>query len=175
MTYFDELCRAMDMLAQHPRSIFLGQAVACAGTGMTASFKNVPRDKLLELPVFENCQMGMSIGLSLAGDLPISVYPRQNFLLCAMDQLANHLDKIPLYSAWRPKVIIRTAVCSPVPLDPGPQHLGEHSDAFRLMLKTVEVVQLKDAAEIVPAYRAAMEREGSTILTEYPELYNAGG
>jgi len=171
MTYRDELRKAMTMLGEQPRSIFLGQAVAYPGTGMTDSFADVPREKLLELPVFENCQLGMSVGLSLAGELPISVFPRQNFLLCAMDALVNHLDKIPMFSDYRPKVIIRTAVCSPTPLDPGPQHLFEHSDAFRAMLKTVTVVQLRRACDIMPEYEAALARPLSTLITEYPELY----
>ena len=169
--YYAELCRAMTLLGSRPRTIFLGQAVACAGTGMSKSFAGVSREKLLELPVFESCQMGMSIGLALAGDLPVSVFPRQNFILSAMDQLVNHLDAIPRFSAYRPKVIIRTAVCSPSPLDPGPQHLGNFSDAFRLMLKTVRVVELRTAEEIVSAYMAAVDREESTLLTEFPELY----
>jgi pyruvate/2-oxoglutarate/acetoin dehydrogenase E1 component len=172
-TYFDQLCRAMEMLAQEPRSIFLGQAVGCAGTGMSKSFDGVPREKLLELPVFENVQLGMSIGLSIGGHHPVvSVFPRQNFLLAAMDQLVNHLDAIPRYSAYRPKVIVRTAVCSPSPLDPGPQHLGNHSTAFRMMLRTVRVIELKAADEIVRTYAWAMQYDGSTILVEFPEKYD---
>lgn len=172
-TYFTELCRAMEMLAQEPRSIFLGQAVACEGTGMSKSFSGVPREKLLELPVVEDLQLGMSIGLALEGFLPLSVFPRWNFLLLAANQLVNHLDKLPLYSGFRPRVIIRVAVPTAVPLDPGPQHIGEFSDAFRMMLKTVEIVQLRAADEIVPAYADAVRREGSTILVEYPEMYDA--
>lgn len=174
MTYFDQLCRAMELIAEQPRSIFLGQAVSCAGTGMSRSFDKVPREKLLELPVAESMQMGMSIGLSLEGMLPVSVFPRQNFLWCAADQLINHLDKIPMFSAYQPKVIIRTAVCAPTPLDPGPQHLGEFSDFFRGILRTVAVVKLERASMILPAYRDAVARAGSTLLTEYPELYETG-
>ena len=171
MTYFEELCRAMRMIAVHPRSIFLGQAVAEKGTGMTASFTGIPREKLLELPVFENTQMGMSIGLALAGELPVSVFPRINFLLCAMDQLVNHLDAISRYSDYRPKVIIRVAIGTDKPLDPGPQHTGDYVDAIKSMLKTVHVTRLTHAQFIVPKYRKAMERDRSTILVEYPALY----
>ena len=171
--YFDELCRAMEMLAQEPRAIFLGQAVADKGTGMTASFAKVPQEKLLELPVAEDMQLGMSIGLALAGDLPISIFPRWNFLLLATSQLVLHLDKLPLYSDFRPRIIIRTASATPVPLDPGPQHLGDFTWAFRSMLKTVSIVQLEHASDVVPAYRGAVNNDGSTILVEYPELYDA--
>lgn len=174
MTYFDELCRAMEMLAEHPRSIFLGQAVADKGTGMSASFAKVPREKLLELPVFEDTQLGMSIGLAIAGELPVSIFPRWNFLLCAMNQLVSHLDRLPLYSTFTPKVIIRTAVGTRDPMDPGPQHLGEFSGAFRQILKTVRVVNLFWRDMIADEYAQALEGKGSTILVEYPEKYHEG-
>jgi len=172
VNYYSELCRAMEMIAaKEPRSIFLGQAVGCAGTGMSKSFAGVPKEMLLEMPVAEDMQLGMSIGLAIAGGLPISVYPRVNFLLCAMSQLVLHLDAIPRYSRYRPRVIIRTAVGNPEPLNPGPQHLGCYSDALRMMLKTVQVVDLAEAHEIVPQYDMAMRREAATILVEYPEKY----
>ena len=46
-----------------------------------------------------------------------------------MNQLVNHLDKLPLWG-WHPKVIIRTMVGQTTPLDAGPQHTQNHSDAF---------------------------------------------
>ena len=103
--------------------------------------------------------------------MPLSIFSRFNFLLCAMDQLVNHLDKLPLYSGFHPRVIIRVAVPTPEPLDPGPQHLGNFSGAFRSILKTVEIVELTDAGMIVPSYKEAMVRDGSTILVEFTEWY----
>ena len=67
MKYFDELKRSMDFLAQDSRVMFLGQAVACAGTAMSNTLKDVSKTKLLELPVCEELQMGMTNGLALAG------------------------------------------------------------------------------------------------------------
>lgn len=169
--YFDALRAAMLMLADEPRAIFMGQAVACPGTAMSNTFKGIAPERLLEMPVAEDMQLGMAIGMSLAGDLPVCCYPRINFLLLATNQLVLHLDKLPVYSGWRPRVIIRTAIATPVPLDPGPQHLGDFTDALRLMLTTVEVVRLDAADRIVPEYGKAMRREGSTLLIERTELY----
>ena len=173
MTYRAELTRAMTMLGQDPRTIVMGQAVAFPGTGMTQTFDGVPSDKLLELPVAEDMQLGMAIGMSLDGWLPVCVYPRFNFLLLAMSQLVLHLDKLPIYSGYRPKVIIRTAVATDQPLDPGPQHLGNFSEAVQKMLETVHVEQLLESKRIVPAYRHALESNHSTILVERTELYDA--
>lgn len=172
-TYFDELKIAMGLLSTYPNSIFVGQGVACAGTTMTDTLVNVPRDKLLEFPVAEDMQMGFAIGLALNGYLPICIYPRWNFLLLAANQLVNHLDRLPIYSAGRytPKVIIRTSAPSVAPFNPGPQHDDDFTDAFRLMLRTVTVVRLERADQIIPSYCQAAERPLSTLLVEHTALY----
>jgi pyruvate/2-oxoglutarate/acetoin dehydrogenase E1 component len=176
MKYSDELYRAMEYLARDHRTIFLGQAVACPGTAMTNTLKNVPREKLLELPVTEEMQMGMSTGLALNGFVPISIYPRWNFLLLAVNQIVNHLDKLPIVSngGYRPKVIIRTGIGSERPLHPQHQHVGDFTEAFRLMCQTVEVIRVEEPDQIFPAYKKALEREDgrSTIVVEYGDYYN---
>ena len=65
----------------------------------------MPSKKKIETPVFEDAQMGMSIGLSLEGFIPITCFPRFDFLILAMNQLVNHLDKIRFMSRgeMRPK------------------------------------------------------------------------
>jgi pyruvate/2-oxoglutarate/acetoin dehydrogenase E1 component len=161
----------MEWMAQDSRVVFLGQAVACPGTGMTKSFKYINKERLIEMPVAEEMQMGISIGLALHGFVPVSVYPRWNFLLLATNQLVNHLDKIKIMShdCYRPKVIIRTSIGSKSPLDPQCQHTGDFTEAFRHMLHTVEIIRLERPEEILPAYTRALLRDDgrSTILVEY--------
>jgi pyruvate/2-oxoglutarate/acetoin dehydrogenase E1 component len=176
MKYFDEMCRAMEWLARDPRVMFLGQAVACPGTAMSNTLKNVAKDRLLELPVTEELQMGMSSGLALAGHVPVSIFPRWNFLLLAVNQIVNHLDKFHLMSngGYRPKVIIRTGIGSVRPLHPQHQHVGDFTEAFRLMCSNIEVIRLEEPQDIFPAYQRALEREDgkSTIVVEYGDYYN---
>jgi pyruvate/2-oxoglutarate/acetoin dehydrogenase E1 component len=170
--YFDELKRAMEFLDSIPNSMFLGQAVGCPGTGMSNTLADCQQDKKLELPVFEDTQMGMSIGLALGGFLPISIYPRWNFLLLATNQLVNHLDKIPQYSAYTPKVIIRTSIGSQRPLHPQHQHVGDYTEAFKRMMTYVDVVRLDHTEDIFPAYEWATRNPRSTILVEWGDYYN---
>lgn len=165
MTYHAELCKAMTMLAD-AGGVFVGQAVSSDGTAMRSTLKHLPPQQLLEFPVAENMQVGFCTGIALAGGLPVCIHPRINFLLEAVSQLAQHLDKIPLYSNFRPRVIIRTAVATDKPLDPGPQHVGDYTMAFRHMLKTVWVARIDRAEDIVPIYKHAMEREGSSLIVE---------
>lgn len=176
MRYQEALTQAMDYLAQDKRTIFIGQAVAVPGTIMSPTFAEVPDDKKIELPVAEELQMGMSLGLALNGFIPISIYPRWNFMLLAIGQLVNHLDKISEMSrgGYKPKVIIRTGIGATKPVNPGPQHLGDYTNALRLMLTNIEVIRLNEIGDILPAYRKALQREDgkSTILVEWGDFYH---
>lgn len=172
--YKDELAKAMNLLAVDDRVLFLGQSVKYAGQTMTPTLRDVPASKKLELPIMEDAQLGLSIGLSLEGFVPVSLFSRFDFLILACNQLVNHLDKIEELSRghFKPKVIIRTIVGSTKPLYPGPQHCQDHTEGLRRMLTNVDVVKLTMASEIVPAYTRALEREGSTLLVEEADRYN---
>jgi pyruvate/2-oxoglutarate/acetoin dehydrogenase E1 component len=169
-TYFDELARAMGLLASDPRTVFVGQAVKYAGQAAFDTFSDVPMDRRVEMPVVEDFQMGFCTGLSLEGFIPVCFYPRWDFLIIAANQLVNHLDKLPSMG-WKPKVIIRTAVGRSKPLDPGPQHTQNYSHAIRNMLDSVRVVELFRSEQIVPTYQRALEHPGSSIIVEYMEKY----
>lgn len=172
-TYREEVCAAMTRLGQDPFAIFMGQAVAYPGTAMYGTLEGVPDHKRLELPVAEDMQMGMAIGMALNGYLPVCIYPRINFMLLAINQLVLHLDKLPLYSdgRYRPKVIVRTAIGTDKPLDPGAQHLGDYSTAIRLMLRTIPVMVLETPEDVRRGYRNALSRSGPTVLIEKMENY----
>lgn len=161
----------MQWLAEQPTTIFVGQAVKYAGTGMFDSLQTVPDYKKMEFPVAENFQTGFCTGMALQGLVPINIMPRWNFLLVATDQIVNHLDKIPLMSnhEYQPKVITRVAVGTEIPVDPQDQHKGNFASAFRDMLITTEVVELHRPEDIMPAYERAFYANHSTILVEFPD------
>jgi pyruvate/2-oxoglutarate/acetoin dehydrogenase E1 component len=183
-TYHSELCRAMTWLGEQKRVVFVGQGVGNPGTSMSDTLAGVADVKFsggiawetglkIEFPVAEEMQVGMCVGMSLAGWVPVCIIPRWNFALRAADQIVNHLDRLPIYSAggYRPKVIVRVAAPSVSPFDPGPQHDADFTEAFRLMLRTVRVVTLDSIDAIVPAYQAAFDSPDSTILVEFTHAY----
>ena len=166
--YREELDRSMQYLASKQDTIFLGQSMVYGGIAIAKSFKSIPQDRKIEMPVAENLQLGISTGLALKGFVPVTVYPRWNFLLLAADQLVNHLDKLVEMTdgQFNPKVIIRVAVGVKKPVDPQEQHVGDFSKEFSKMLRNVNVVKLEDAKEIFPAYERAYASSSSTILVE---------
>jgi pyruvate/2-oxoglutarate/acetoin dehydrogenase E1 component len=174
MKYFDELKRSMEWLGEQNDTIFIGQAVEYAGTGMTNTLKDVSPEKLMEMPVNEDMQMGITNGLAMNGYVPVSIYPRWNLLLLGVNQLINHLDKLPMISDYKTKAIIRTAIGSERPLHPQWQHVGDYTEAFEMMLTNVEVIRLDEPEQIFEAYQKAYNRTDgkSTILVEWGDYYN---
>jgi len=167
----------MNYLAKDKKTIFLGQAVNVPGTAMHNTLKEINKKKLLEIPVAEEMQMGMSLGLALEGYIPISIYPRWNFLLLATNQLVNHLDKLHIMNGkneYKSKAIIRTSIGSERPLHPQFQHVGDFTDPIKLMCKNINIVKLNDPKNIFKEYKKALLRKDgvSSILVEYGDYYN---
>ena len=167
----------MKWLADQSNTLFIGQSVAYPGNALFQTLADVPMEKRLELPVAEELQMGMSIGLAMTGKTVISIFPRMDFLLCCMNQLVNHLDKeiFPL----KGRVIIRTCVGSTKPMHPGVQHCGNYVKGLREMLNNVHVIELIEPKQIMRAYmyaygtmkdRCCPEWQ-NTILVEVGDLY----
>ncbi len=174
MNYIEETKKAMTWLGKQKDTIFLGQTVEYPGSAMFASLADVPKRKRTELPVMEDCQMGMSIGLALEGYVPISVFPRMDFLICAINQLVNHLDKVKQMTTgeFQAGVIIRTQIGNTVPLNPGIQHRGNYYAMLKKGLKNVRIIKLDTSKSVkwnyIDAYYEA-KKGISTILIETPQ------
>lgn len=178
MNYFDAIREGQRLLSSDPRTLFVGQSVRYEGHALFKTMQTeegepiVPLDRRIELPVIEDFQMGYCTGIALQGFVPVSIFPRWDFLLLAANQIVNHLDKIPLMGDFRPKVIIRTTVGARYPLDSGPQHTQDHTAAFRLMLKTVEILEINSKWDAGPVYRKALDSAASVLIVEKQDLYN---
>ena len=72
----------------------------CIDAGIKEIIFIISEKKKIELPVFEEVQMGIAIGLAMEGYLPVTCYPRFDFLILAMNQLINHLDKVITMSRY---------------------------------------------------------------------------
>ena len=176
MKYKDELIRSMHFLAEDPKTIFIGQSVAYSGNAIFNTLEKININRKIETPVFEDVQMGMSLGLALEGYVPVTCFPRFDFLISASNQLVNHIDKINFMSKgkMKPRIIVRTSIGPKEPLDGGPQHTADYTSVFKDMLTTVKVVSLNEPQEIFPAYKEALEGtdDPCTLLIENGAHYN---
>jgi len=150
--------------AKLPNSIFLGQQVGV--TNFYSTLDGIPDEKRIELPVAEELQLGMSIGLAMQGYLPISIYQRMDFLPRACDQLVNHLDVMNEMSRgkFNPKVIIFSTIGSKDPLDTGLQHSKDLTEGFQALLKNIKVVKLETAEQAKFVYWEALTDNESHLI-----------
>jgi pyruvate/2-oxoglutarate/acetoin dehydrogenase E1 component len=171
--YKDALTNSMTFLGEQPNTVFIGQQLLWHGNPMSTTIGNVSKDKMIEVPVMEESQMGMSLGMAMAGDFVITFYPRWDFLICATNQLVNHVDKINLMSQgkWDANMIIRLGKGSDKPLDPGHQHRGNYLAEFKSMCPNINFHDLNKWNDIEEIYKGAYERGGIHVMVEYPELY----
>ena len=173
MKYKEELDRSMEWLATKSNTVFMGQAIGFSGHAISNTMSKVPQDKRVELPVFEELQLGIATGMALEGWVPVTCYPRFDFFILSLNQLVNHLDKIQDMSNgdMKPKVIIRVAVGSKVPFSAGPQHTQNHTEAIKSMLTEVKVIELIEPEQIFEAFKNAYESNKSTLIIEHSEYY----
>lgn len=166
------LTEVMSDLAKLDNTIFIGQQIVFAGNPMSTTLGDVPKEKMIELPVMEETQMGMGLGLAMTGKTVISFYPRWDFLISAANQLINHVDKYELMTGKTVNMLIRVGKGSDVPLDPGHQHKANYIEQFRAMCPNIKVHNLQTADDVRSYYKNAIKEGGVHILAEYPQLYN---
>jgi len=169
--YKKAIHEGMLKLANLPNSIFLGQQVGV--TNFYGTLDGISDEKRIELPVAEELQLGMSIGLAMQGYLPISIYQRMDFLPRACDQLVNHLDIMNEMSRgqFNPKVIVRTTIGSKSPLDTGLQHSKDLTEGFKALLKNIIVVRIDSVQEAKYIYNETLTSKNSFLIIERQDLY----
>lgn len=171
MIYKAAIKNSMEMIAKIPNSIFIGYNLKY-GSKMYGTMDDIPQDKILEMPISEALMAGMATGMALSGFLPVLIFERMNFMLLAMDQIINHLDKIKELSdgQFNPKVIIRVIVGFHKPFTPGPQHLGDYSDFFRDHV-SFPIFSCRSSEGVDRSYRRAIDTDESFMVIEHKELY----
>jgi pyruvate/2-oxoglutarate/acetoin dehydrogenase E1 component len=167
--YKDALTNAMTELAKLEDTIFIGQQIVYAGNPMSTTLTEVPKEKMIEVPVMEETQLGMR--MAITGKTVVTFYPRWDFIVSATNQLVNHLDKFQLMTEKKVNIIIRLGKGSDKPLDPGHQHKGNYFEEFKSICKNIEFHDLKTPNDIELAYKYATKEGGIHVLVEYPELY----
>jgi len=168
--YKDSLSEAMTFLAGQD-AVFIGQQIVYAGNPMSTTLTGVPKEKMIELPVMEETQMGMSLGIAMTGKTVVTFYPRWDFIILAVNQLVNHVDKYELMTGKKANILIRLGKGSDKPLDPGHQHKGNYFQQFESMCPNIKFHNLEKTEDILSSYTKAYQEGGVHVLVEYPELY----
>ncbi len=88
--YLDALTEAMKLIMDDPKTIFIGQQIVWYGNPMSKTIEGLPKERMIETPVMEETQMGMTMRLAMTGHQVITFYPRLAFIIITLNQLINH-------------------------------------------------------------------------------------
>ena len=181
LSYREAIAEAMrQALESDPRVRVFGEGVTDpAGTGTYGTTKDLHLrfggERVFDVPTAESIITGMGVGMSLGGLRPIVIHPRNDFLLLALDQIANHAAKWELMFAGRASapMAIRTVACR------GWGSAAQHSQALHSVLAHFPGLQVAmpfgpDDAKGMLLY-AALEATGPVMLMEHKWLWNLTG
>lgn len=151
-------------------AIFIGYSLV-PGDAM-GTLKNVSKSQKIETPVAENLMVGLGIGMSFEGFLPVIYFERHDFMLVAMDAIVNHLDKINRIShgEFKPKVILKTVVDDGGLFYSGPTHSQNFTDAFSSMLN-FQVLDATSPTKLLQMYNFAAKTENPVMIVEHKNLF----
>jgi pyruvate dehydrogenase E1 component beta subunit len=136
------------------------------------TLSDVPSTQKIEMPIAENLMVGLAIGMSLEGYLPVVYFERHDFMLVAMDAIVNHLDKIHRIShgEFKPKVILKTVVDDGGLFYSGPTHSQDFTEAFKKIVN-FEVLDAHSAQELVNMYEFAMSTQNPVMIVEHKKYF----
>ncbi len=172
MKYSQAIKKSMETLAQDSKTLFVGYNLI-HGSKAYGSLKDIPIEKIIEMPVAESLMSGLSTGLAIEGFKPVLIFERQDFMLNALDGLVNHLDKLNELSCgqYNPPVIVRAIVGSQNPINPGPQHIQDFTNSFKKMFK-MPLYDPKNSKEVLNCYNLAKNTKSPMMIIERRDFYN---
>lgn len=144
------------------------------GSRMYGTLAGVGHGSCIEAPVAENLMAGLAMGMCLEGYRPVVCFERHDFLLLALDALVNQMDKMPWMSGdqFKYPIIVRAIVGSKIPMDPGPMHKQDYTQALQTMLKYTEVITPASEGSLEYAWsRVGKTRSGAVVIVEYKDDY----
>lgn len=137
LTYAQAIREAhAQLLSSDPRVFLIGQGLWSpwyAGTSLKDLDKEFGKDRVIDSPVSENAVTGAAIGAAIVGMRPIVFHPRMDFMLLAMDPIANQAANWCYMFSGRANipVVIRAAI------NRGGEQGAQHSQAVHAMFMHV--------------------------------------
>lgn len=178
ITYVEALNEALYQAMELDPSVFvLGEGVDDQGGvfGSTRGLADVfGADRVMDMPLAENSMAGMTLGASHAGMRPVCVHMRTDFLLLAMDQIANHAAKWSYMFGGR----VKTPVVFRAVIGRGWGSGAQHAQALYPLfmhfpgLRVIAPYRPVDAKGMLIS---AIKSNDPVIMFEHRWLYNVSG
>ncbi|GAB7081039.1 alpha-ketoacid dehydrogenase subunit beta [Megalodesulfovibrio paquesii] len=164
-------------LAADPAVFVMGEGVddPAGSFGTTLGLQEqFGAERVFDLPLAENGCLGAAVGAALAGMRPIVVHLRADFLLLALDQLANHAAKWRyMFAGRQPVPLVVRAV-----IGRGWGSAAQHSQPLHGILMQfpgLKVALPSTAQDAKGLLLAAIADPGPVVVLEHRWLYDDVG
>jgi pyruvate dehydrogenase E1 component beta subunit len=172
ITYREALREAIDQAMVHDPRVFAIGLDADDKFGVFGSMLNMTHpERVIGTPVSENAMMGVALGAALAGQRPLYIHLRVDFMLLSMDQLVNYIAKWRYMTQGQVKVPLTVRAVIGRGWGCGAQHSGTLQSIFAHVpgLKVVMPSTPYDAKGLL---MAAIADDYPVIQIEHRWLYN---
>ena len=175
ITYAQAISEAIDEEMQRDKNvILLGEDVGILGGNFKATvglYEKYGEWRVKDTPISENSFTGLGLGAALTGLRPIVEIMFGDFLMLALDQIANQAAKIRYMSGGQAKVplTIRTT------LGGGRSSAAQHSQSLQALvchIPGLKVVVPSSAAEAKGLLKTAIRDDNPVIFFEHKMEYN---
>jgi len=175
ITYAQAIAEAIAEEMQRDKNvILLGEDVGLLGGNFKATaglYEKYGEWRVRDTPISENSFTGLGLGAALTGLRPIVEIMFGDFLMLALDQIANQAAKIHYMSGGQAKVplTIRTA------LGGGRSSAAQHSQSLQALvchIPGLKVVVPSSAAEAKGLLKTAIRDNNPVVFFEHKMEYN---
>ena len=175
ITYAQAISEAIDEEMQRDKNIILlGEDVGILGGNFKATvglYEKYGEWRVKDTPISENSFTGLGLGAALTGLRPIVEIMFSDFIMLAMDQIANQVAKIRYMSGGQAIVplTIRTT------LGGGRSSAAQHSQSLQALvchIPGLKVVMPSSASEAKGLLKTAIRDNNPVIFFEHKMEYN---
>jgi pyruvate dehydrogenase E1 component beta subunit len=178
MNYGEAICDAFRVLLEKDKRVFLiGVGVNSPwyfGNTTKDLFKLFGGERVIDIPISENCITGVGVGAALCGMRPIVLHPRNDFVWLAMDPIVNSASTAHYMFGGKVKVplVIRTTI------NRGGSQASQHSQALQAIFAHIpglKVVMPSTAYDAKGLLIAAVRDNSPVIYIDDRWLYENEG
>jgi len=175
ITYAQAVAEAIDEEMQRDKNIILlGEDVGIKGGNFGQDkdlYAKYGEWRVRDTPISENSFTGLGLGAALTGLRPIVEIMYSDFLMLAMDQIANQAAKICYMSGGQAKVAL--TICTT--LGVGRSTAAQHSQSLQALvchIPGLKVVMPSSAAEAKGLLKTAIRDNNPVVFFEHRMEYN---
>jgi pyruvate dehydrogenase E1 component beta subunit len=176
ISYVDALNLAIDREMQRDDSVFLFGLDVDDFKGIQGStvglVEKYGADRVFTTPLSEDAMTGVAIGAAMAGQRPIHVHIRMDFLLLCMNQLVNMASKASYMYGGQFKVPMVVRAMIGKSWGQGAQHSQGLYSMF-MNVPGLRVVAPSNPYDVVACMAAAVRDDNPVIFVEHRLLYGS--